>query len=130
MVPHTVQADGQGDERGAANEAQMGRMPPVEPVAIVEHIGHLQAQHGPKQRAEPVDAFERHYLGHGVERTGEQALHGEHEEHEAGNEPVHEGPMVQKGELRRQIGGELHGGEQHDVEQGEEDGKVALGGHP
>ena len=67
MVHHALQTYGERDEHSARDEAEVGRVPPVEPVAIIEQPSHLQPQHTPQQRSHPVDALERNDLRHGME---------------------------------------------------------------
>ena len=65
-----------------------------------------------------------------MEGARKKMLNGEHEEHQAHHEPVHQSPMTMKGEGGSEEAGSFDGGEQHEMEQGEKDGHVAFGRHP
>ena len=55
MEEHALQADGEGDDRRAADQAKLGRVPPVEPVAIAEQPSRLKKQCHPEHTTQPVD---------------------------------------------------------------------------
>ena len=130
MVHHALQTYGERDEHSARDKSEVGRVPPVEPVAIVEQPSHLQPQHTPQQRTHPVDALERNDLRHGMEGACQQSLHKQHDEHERHDEPVHVGPVHVEGKPCGKIASHLNGAEQNDVQYREEYAEVALGCHP
>ena len=130
MVHHALQTHGECDEHCAHDKAEVGRMPPVEPVAIVEQPCHLQPQRTPQQRTHPVDALERNNLRHGVEGPRQQSLHKQNDEHQRNDEPVHVGPVHVVGKPCCEIGSHLDGAEQNDVQYREEHAEVTLGRHP
>ena len=41
VLTHTNEAQGKGNQHGACHQSELARMPPVEPVAIVEQPRHL-----------------------------------------------------------------------------------------
>lgn len=79
MEEHALQADGKGDDRRAADQAKLGRVPPVEPVAITEQPSRLKKQRHPEHTTQPVDATQGHYLGHRVDWTGKCRLDQKHQ---------------------------------------------------
>ena len=113
-------------------QAHGAGMPPLEPVAVVEDIGTDEEEECPSGSREPVDALQRYttFGRHGAERPRQQDLRDDDGQHEADDEPMHHGPMEVEGKPGRKPSRTLNGGEEDDVEQGEEHPEVAAGRHP
>ena len=116
--------------RGAGERAYGGRVPPIEPVAVVEDVGYLKSEQAPKSGPKPVDALKRHALRHGAPGAREEKLYGYDEHHQANDEPVGSIPMKVVGEEGAVPRLQFDAGEQDDVQAWEEYAHVACRRHP
>ncbi len=128
-VAHAADAHRQRDGDGHGQAAHDGTVPPVVELAVAEEVGHLEQQYRPEHAAQPVDAEEGELLDDAeVARAGAQVQ--QVDQHDAAHEQMHVAPVVVVHEVRGQQVGQLHAAQDDDVQQGEEDGEVALGRHP
>ena len=128
-VAHAAHAPAQGDDDGHSQAAHDRAVPPVVELTVAEEVGHFEQQHRPKYAAQPVDAEEGELLDDAeVARAGGQVQ--QIDQHHTTHEQVHIAPVVVVHEVRGQQVGQLHAAQDDDVQQGEEDGEVALGCHP
>ena len=128
-VAHAADAHHQRDDDGHGQAAHDGAVPPVVPVGIVEEVGHFEQQHRPEHAAQPVDAEEGELLDDAeVARAGGE--YQQVDQHDAAHEQVHVAPVVVVHQVCGKQVGQLHAAQDDDVQQGEEDGEVALGRHP
>lgn len=121
----TVEGERQQDEREGDNPAQAGRLEPHQVVAIDKEVADHQHQHAHQQPGGDVDALERHPLRHRAEGLAKGELHEDDEAHRADGEHVHHLPREVEGNHCRKPRAACDGGEQDDVQHGEEDPEVA-----
>ena len=93
LGPHTVEAAAKGDEGRACEGADGRRMPPVEPVAIIEDVGDLKSKQAPEGCPQPVNAFQGHTLRHGTPRARQEKLNGNNEHHQSNDQPIGRVPV-------------------------------------
>ena len=117
-------------QRHARQDAQCAAVHPHLVVAIDKDVGQHEHEQTDKQTAAEVDATQAYPVGHGAEGAAHHQLHAHHHAHGADDEYVHHLPGEVIAEPRRQEGAALDRREQHDMEHGEEHGKVAAGSYP
>ena len=128
-VAHAADAPAQGDDNGHGQAAHDGTVPPVVELTVAEEVGHFEQQQRPEHAAQPVDTEEGKLLDDAeVARAGGE--YQQVDQHHTTHEQVHVAPVVVVHEVRGQQVGQLHAAQDDDVQQGEEDGEVALGRHP
>lgn len=127
-VRHAAQNEGEGDDGKSREPHHRIAVEPVVMLAIVQQECYLQQQCPPKHEARPVDAVERQV--HEAEVAHHGGKYEQYDQLQPDNQPVHQLPAPYAAEPRREHVLCADGGEDDDVQHGEEHTEVALGRNP